>query len=145
MHSTHACNSWHCKYDTGKYRQALILMRCIQKAFDTVDHKILFHRLHHYGFRRVMNMWFSFYLDGRTQTAKIGSYVSYISKRCTVRLSARPFTFPYRCQRYPRILQSFFYLLTTWMPSSSIGLTANKLTLNIQKTNFVIIRPAQNV
>ena len=31
----------------------------LKKAFDTVDHKILLHRLYHYGFRGVINKWFS--------------------------------------------------------------------------------------
>ena len=48
----------------------------LKKAFDTVDHKILLHKLYHYGFRGVINKWFSSYLDGRTQTTQIGSYVS---------------------------------------------------------------------
>ena len=48
----------------------------LKKAFDTVDHKILLHKLDHYGFRGVINKWFSSYLDGRTQTTQIGFYIS---------------------------------------------------------------------
>ena len=48
----------------------------LKKAFDTVDHKILLHKLNHYGFRGVINKWFSSYLDGRTQTTQIGSHIS---------------------------------------------------------------------
>ena len=50
----------------------------LKKAFDTVDHKILLHKLEHYGFHGVINTskWFSSYLDGRTQTTQIGSYIS---------------------------------------------------------------------
>ena len=47
-----------------------------KKAFDTVDHKILLHKLDHYGFRGVINKWFSSYLQGRTQTTQIDSYIS---------------------------------------------------------------------
>ena len=39
----------------------------LKKAFETVDHKILLHKLDHYGFRGVINKWFSSYLQGRTQ------------------------------------------------------------------------------
>ena len=47
-----------------------------KKAFDTVDHKILLHKLDHCGFRGVINKWFSSYLQGRTQTTQIDSYIS---------------------------------------------------------------------
>ena len=47
----------------------------LKKAFDTVDHNILLHKLEHYGFRGVINKWFSSYLDGRNQTTQIGSYI----------------------------------------------------------------------
>ena len=48
----------------------------LKKAFDTVDHKILLHKLDLYGFRDVINEWFSFYLQGRIQTIQIDSYTS---------------------------------------------------------------------
>ena len=48
----------------------------LKKAFDTVDHKILLHKQEHYGFRGVVSKWFSSYLQGRTQTTQIDSYIS---------------------------------------------------------------------
>ena len=48
----------------------------LKKAFDTVDHKILLHKLDHYGFRNFINKWFSSYLQGRIQTTQIHSYIS---------------------------------------------------------------------
>ena len=44
----------------------------LKKAFDTVDLKILLHN----GFCGVINKWFSSYLEGRTQTTQIGSFIS---------------------------------------------------------------------
>ena len=38
----------------------------LQKAFDTVDHKILLHRLEYYGIWGIFNDWFkSYLLDGK--------------------------------------------------------------------------------
>ena len=48
----------------------------LKKAFDTVDHKILLHKLDHYGFRGHINSWFSSYLQGRSQTTQIGPHIS---------------------------------------------------------------------
>ena len=39
----------------------------LKKAFDTVDHQILCHKLNHYGIRGVANKWFSSYLSSRSQ------------------------------------------------------------------------------
>ena len=47
----------------------------LRKAFDAVDHKILLHKLYHYGFRGVINKWFSSYLQGRIQATQINSYI----------------------------------------------------------------------
>ena len=48
----------------------------LQKAFDTVDHKILLAKLNHYGIRGVSNDWFKSYLSNRSQYVSINGYDS---------------------------------------------------------------------
>ena len=46
----------------------------MQKAFDTVDHNILLHKLSHYGIRGTVNCWFSSYLFNRKQFVTIKGF-----------------------------------------------------------------------
>ena len=48
----------------------------LKKAFDTVDHDISLDKLNHYGFRGIINDWFSSYLKNRTQTTQVGHHIS---------------------------------------------------------------------
>ena len=48
----------------------------MQKAFDTVDHKILLQKLEYYGIRGVCNDWFKSYLSDRKQFVSINGYNS---------------------------------------------------------------------
>ena len=43
----------------------------LQKAFDTVDHQILFSKLHHYGIRGITQSWFKSFLTSRKQYVEI--------------------------------------------------------------------------
>jgi len=43
----------------------------LSKAFDTIDHQILFAKLKHYGVRGMAFKWLCSYLTGRTQQMKI--------------------------------------------------------------------------
>ena len=46
-----------------------------QKAFDTVNHKILIKKLKHYGIRGTLNKWFESYLDNRRQHVSVLGYL----------------------------------------------------------------------
>ena len=51
----------------------------LQKAFDTVDHDILLHKLHHYGIRGMMLDWIKNYLHNRKQFTVVNNVVSKLS------------------------------------------------------------------
>ena len=51
-----------------------------QKAFDTVNHKILLRKLENYGVRGIANTGFSSYLSDRQQYAFIGDVKSDIKQ-----------------------------------------------------------------
>ena len=139
----------------------------LKKAFDTVDHKILLHKLDHYGFRGVINKWFSSYLEGRTQTTQIGSFISK-RKNTTCGVPQGSVLGPLLFLIYVNDIQESSGKLKFFLFADDTNavyadknlkslestvnqelcklfdwLTANKLTLNIKKTNFVIFRPAQ--
>ena len=86
----------------------------LKKAFVTVDHKILLHKLDHYGFRGVINKWFSSYLHGRIQTTQIDSYIS-ARKDTTCGIPHGSVLGPLLFKILPKSL-SFSWLLTTRMP-----------------------------
>ena len=139
----------------------------LKKAFDTVDHKILLHKLDHYGFCGHINSWFSSYLQGRSQTTQIGPHISKrLDSTCgapqgsalgpllfllyinDIQESSDKFSF-YLFADDTNILYSDKNLksleLSVNQELNNVydWLTANKLTLNTKKSNFVIFCPPQ--
>ena len=60
--------------DAGKVTCGIFID--LQKAFDTVNHEILLKKLYHYGFRGKINDWFRSYLSERKQKVTINGFVS---------------------------------------------------------------------
>ena len=139
----------------------------LQKAFDTVDHSILLHKLNHYGIRGVVNDWFSSYLSGRVQTAQIGSYISqkektlcgvpqgsvlgpllfliYISDiyNASDKIAFYLFADETNLLFADRNLKSLETVVNMELMNVYDWLASNKLSLNVKKTNFVIFHPSQ--
>jgi len=55
----------------------------LSKAFDTLDHKILLHKLQFYGFDNISLLWFQNYLTNRQQYVQVEDFTSHLQPICT--------------------------------------------------------------
>ena len=132
----------------------------LKKAFDTVDHEILLHKLDHYGFHGIINIWFSSYLQGKTQTTQIRPHISerldstwgvpqgsvlspqlfllYINdiQESSDKLSFYLFLEDINILFTDKNLKSLELYVNQELNKVYDWLTANKLTLNIKKSNL---------
>ena len=137
----------------------------LEKAFDTVNHDILNKKLYYYGIRGTANDWFSSYLSNRKQFVTLGDteskylniscgvpqgsilgpllFLIYINdmhsalKKTLVHHFADDTNLLYSdksVKNIKKIMNNELKLLFEW-------LCANRLSLNIDKTEFIIFRP----
>ena len=148
--------------DNGKFSIGIFLD--LSKAFDTINHKILIKKLEHYGIRGVASKWFENYLADRKQSVKFcetqseemcirsgvpqGSvlgpllFIIYINdiQNCSKLVSLVLFAddtnilYSHECLKIlNEIVQNEINKLADW-------LNVNKLSINIEKTKFILFR-----
>ena len=142
----------------------------LQKAFDTVDHDILLYKLNHYGIRGTANNWFRSYLKNRRQSVIINGkssatvcfikhgvpqgsvlgpllFLLYINDLCNAIFFSEVFHFAddtslvYSAPTLKKIRKKInidLKMLQHW-------LNANKIALNVSKTEVVLFRQRRKV
>ena len=154
-------NEWLCNMDKGLFTGVLFLD--LEKAFDTVDHSILLAKLEKYGIQGCSLEWFKSYLKGRKQVCSIygkKSSVKDINYGAPQGSNLGPILFLLYINDLPNSLKmskpSMFaddtnlacigrnsneieIKLNEELENVQRWLTANKLTFNDEKTEFMLI------
>lgn len=148
-----------------KYTALLFLD--LKKAFDTVNHKILISKLQHYGIRGAAKELFTSFLTNRLQYVSINNVQSRkISTNCGVPQGSvlGPLLFTlyindiYKCASCdPKLfaddtcfilqhdsLDNLNAKINEVMDAVNNWMNANKLTLNVSKSNILLINPKGN-
>ena len=140
------------------------------KAFDTLDHQILFGKLEHYGVCRLALQWIESYFSNRTQFVQINdTRSSELIIRCGVPQGSilGPLFFILYINDLPKTTRlaecllfaddtSIFYsnsdldrvasVMNSERTKISLWMKSNKLSVNIKKTNYVIyLNPNKNL
>lgn len=148
--------------ENGEYVLGLFLD--FSKAFDTVDHKILFSKLEYLGIRDTSLQWFKSYLDNREQYV---IYNDYSSSRKIISCGVPqgsilgPLLFLLYINDLSKVSNTIFTILfaddsnmfvSGKSPNDLVDimnmemvkvlnwLQANKLSLNLKKTHFILFR-----
>ena len=162
-----ATNSWCINIDRGLLNGVIFID--LKKAFDTIDHTIIIQKLEAYGLDRNAIKWFTSYLSHRSQRCNINGHLSTASQiTCGVPQGSLigPLLFLLYINDLPNSLKDgtarmyaddtniSFAASTTSDLESMINnalanvnswLRANKLSLNIAKTEFMVIGSRQKL
>ena len=136
----------------------------LQKAFDTVDYEILLSKLDYYGIRGILNNWFKSYLSSCKQFASIDGYDSWLAEiKCCIPQGSvlGPLLFLLYINDLNQAIKfckvhhiaddsNLLYLgksikklnkLVNYDPKSLLyWLNANKISLNVKKTELAVFK-----
>ena len=137
----------------------------LQKAFDTVDHNILLEKIQHYGIRGIAHQWFKSYLENRKQfvsdsgtESELASvnygvpqgsvlrpllFLIYINDLHYATKASCPLHFADdTCLLNIRsFIKHINRTLNKHLKQLSLWLNANKISLNVAKTEVILFKP----
>ena len=164
---TEATNSWAVNIDNGLLNGVVFLD--LKKAFDTIDHSIILRKLKFYGIEQETLKWFQSYLYDRKQICSVNGHMSssrsiscgvpqgsnlgpllfliYINDlpNCLSAASPRMFADNTNVSFASTSLSELENVLNRELQNVNIWLKANKLSLNIAKTEFMVIGSRQRL
>ena len=133
----------------------------LAKAFDSVDHNVLLTKLQHYGVRGESFNWFKSYLSDRTQRVSCNGSLSNLQQ---ILFGVPPLLFLLYINDLPNSSSLLRFILfaddsNAFLSHSSYDqlikianrelilaadwFKANKLSLNVSKTNFIVFRSSK--
>ena len=125
---------------------AIVIFLDFQKAFDTVNLNILLNKLYVYGIRGIAQEWFINYLSNRTQQGSILGpvlFLIYINDLPSVSTLFMPILFADDTNLFctGQNLDDLVQKINIEMGNIYYWVKANKLSLNVDKTNFMLFTP----
>ena len=150
-------------FDNSEF--AVCILIDFRKAFDTVDHNILLDKLYHYGIRGNALIWFNCYLTNRYQYVNYNNtssdmkqitygvpqgsilgpslFLLYINDIASVSCALFSILFADDTTLFcsAKSLHELSTVINNELSNVMKWLNANRLSLNIDKTNFMIFRP----
>ena len=166
LHSTltallEATDNWSVNIDNGFLNGVIFID--LKKAFDTIDHDIVLRKLRCYGADKTALKWFNSYLSNRYQRCQVNGELSGISPiNCGVPqgsiigpllfllyINDLPNCLARACPRMyaddTNITADLKTMLNDELSNLNLWLRANKLSLNITKTEYMIIGSRQRL
>ena len=172
LHSTltallEATNSWSVSIDNGFLNGVVFID--LKKAFDTIDHEIILRKLSYFGADQATAKWFQSYLSNRTQRCNVNGNLSTASTvTCGVPQGSilSPLLFLMYINDLPNCLRvaaprmfaddtsitlsaktvaDLKLAVTSELNNLTCWLRANKLSLNVAKTELMIIGSRQRL
>ena len=160
-------NKWSVNIDNGLLNGVVFID--LKKAFDTIDHKILLQKLAHYGVDQNSSTWFRSYLSDRTQRCHVNGHLSsnqsikfgvpqgsiigpllflvYINDlpNCLNDGSSSMYADDTNISFQSSNLDELEKIMISDLSRLNIWLKANRLSLNIAKTEYMIIGTRQKL